>query len=83
MLDMLQFVVEGLVIPLISLLGLVGNSLAFLTLRSPNLEMKTTFRQILSMLAVFDSLFLIIFSLVFSLPLLSEHWMVKLEEMMK
>ena len=78
MLDILQFISEGLVIPVIAALGLIGNILAFLTLRSQKLDMKKTFRHILSMLAVFDFLFIVTFCAVFSLPLLSTKWKVRL-----
>ena len=52
-----QFFIESISIPIVSVLGLVGNSGAILILLRP--EMKSTFHQTLVTLAVIENFFLI------------------------
>ena len=68
--------IEGYLIPLVTIFGLSGNLITASILQSPSLDMKTSFRHILLMLAAFDTTFSLLAALTFSLPLLSEHWMV-------
>jgi len=69
-----QMVVEGVLVPLVALPGLLGNLLSMAILRSPNIDMKVTFREVLTMGAVFDTVFLACVTVAFALPLLSEYW---------
>ena len=52
----------------------VGNLVTSSILKSPNLDMKRSFRHILLMLAMFDTSFSLLASLTFSMPLLSTQW---------
>ena len=65
---------EGVIIPLMAVVGISGNCITASIMTSQSLDFNTTFRLILLMLAAFDSLFLILTTLTFSLPLLSDHW---------
>ena len=67
---------EGYLIPLVTVFGLSGNLVTAAILQSPSLEMKTSFRHILLMLAAFDTTFSLLAALTFSMPLLSEDWKV-------
>jgi len=67
-------VIEGCLVPSVALLGLVGNSLSIMVLHSPGVDMKVTFREVLTMLAVFDCIFISTVSTTFGLPQLSAYW---------
>ncbi|XP_023321774.1 probable G-protein coupled receptor frpr-1 [Eurytemora carolleeae] len=71
---MLKFVVEGILVPVITGFGLAGNIASMLVLRSPKLDMKVSIRHILMMLALFDSLFIMFTTLSFSLLQLYPGW---------
>jgi len=71
-----KMVVEGFLMPAVMSVGLVGNLLSIRVLRSPNIDMKKTFREVLTMLAVYDCLFITTASASFSLPQLSDYWKV-------
>ena len=67
---------EGVIILLMAVVGISGNCItaSIMTSQSLSLDFNTTFRHILLMLATFDSLFLILALLTFSMPLLSDYW---------
>ena len=71
---MLLSYIEGYMIPIVTLFGLIGNLVTAYILQSPSLDMKTSFRHILLMLAAFDAIFSFLAALTFSMPLLSTHW---------
>jgi len=69
-----SLVVQGVFIPMVGSFGLAGNLLALKLLRSKNLGIKATFRAVLTLLSIFDSIFILSFGLAFSMPLLSDYW---------
>jgi len=72
--DQLGYVVEGCFIPLVATFGILGNLASICVLRDNRLEMKATFREILIMLSIFDTIFAFSATISFSLPIISEHW---------
>lgn len=71
-----NFIIQGVAMPVVMVFGLVGNILSILVLRSPGIDMKVTFREVLMMLAIFDCFFITTASISFSLPQLSSYWKV-------
>ena len=67
-----KYYVEGIVIPLISFVGFVANSITIMVLRHRDVKLKKSLVDILSGLAVFDNLFLLSIFPMFSLPALSD-----------
>ena len=65
---------EGYVIPLMAILGLLGNFITASIMQMELLDFNTSFQHILLMLTAFDSMFLTLATLTFSLPLLSDYW---------
>ena len=81
-----------MILPTISIFGLLGNFASILVLRSYHLDMKVrlkirnkllkpminifqvTFRHILVMMAIFDTMFVLCMIISFSLPLTWETW---------
>jgi len=61
-------------VPLISGFGLAGNIASMLVLRSVKLDMKVTFRHVLMMLSLFDSMFVLFTTISFSLKQISSTW---------
>ena len=74
MTDKLHYLVEGVLIPVITVFGLTGNLTTIYVLCSPSVDIKVTFRHIITMLAMFDSLFILMATLTFSMPLLWPTW---------
>ena len=66
--------IEAYLIPSVTILGILGNLVTTSILQSPSMDMKKSFRHILIMLAVFDTLFCLLAALTFSLPLISQDW---------
>ena len=66
-----QYVVEGIFMPLVSLFGLLGNSLSIYILHNKEVKLKKDFVEVLCSMSAYDSLFLIGALVLFSLPQLS------------
>jgi hypothetical protein len=66
-----KYAVEGILIPVILSLGLLGNSLSIYILRQKEVKLQGVLVEVLCSLTVFDSLFLIGAFLLYSLPQLS------------
>ena len=69
-----KYIVEGIVVPQISLLGVIANTLTILVLNHSDVKLKKSLVDILCGLATFDNLFLISIFPMFTLPVLSEWW---------
>ena len=74
MLSQSRYLVEGIIIPIVAIFGLSGNFTSICVLLSPSVDIKATFRHIITMLAIFDSCFILLASITFSLPLLLPTW---------
>ena len=88
MISELPFILEGVLLPTVGTLGLMGNIASVAVLRSRwivssntvgqkwcrKVELTPSFCQLLIMLAVFDSILVVSASISFSLPLISQHW---------
>ena len=70
--DMFEYITEGVLLTTISVLGFLGNMLAMYVLHQPSL--KGTFSNILTGLASFDALFLATLPFTFSLPIISPYY---------
>ena len=66
-----EFVVQGLLMPLVALFGLVGNSLSIYILNNKEVKMKRDFVEVLCSMSAYDNLFLLCAVVLFSLPQLS------------
>lgn len=69
-----KYIVEGIIVPQISLLGVIANTLTILVLNHSDVKLKKSLVDILCGLATFDNLFLISIFPMFTLPVLSEWW---------
>lgn len=67
-----KYIVEGVIVPQISLLGLMANTLTIVVLNHSDVKLKKSLVDILCGLATFDNLFLISIFPMFTLPVLSE-----------
>ena len=72
MLDTFRLVMNGVVMPVISLVGLVGNVTSICVLRHPDIQMKKYMVDLLSALACFDILFLLTNFILITFP----HWVI-------
>lgn len=70
------FIIEGVLIPGLSLLGIIGNILCVWTFNKKDVELKPSFANLLKCLSIFDTIFLASIFLQYSLPVLSEDFMV-------
>ena len=68
-----KYVVEGFVVPLVSVFGLLGNLLTVLVLNHREVKLKRSLVQILCGLASFDNAFLVATFFMFTMPQLSER----------
>ena len=68
MLDTFRLVMIGVVMPVLSLVGLIGNVTSICVLRHPDIQMKKYMVDLLSALACFDILFLLTNFILISLP---------------
>ena len=66
-----QYVVEGILMLLVALFGLVGNFLSIYILNNKEVKMKKDFVEVLCSMSAYDNLFLICAVVLFSLPQLS------------
>ena len=66
-----EYIVKSTLMPLVSLFGLVGNSLSIYILHHKEVKLKRDFVEVLCSLATFDNLLLISTFFLFSLPTLS------------
>ena len=67
-----RYIVEGLIIPQISLVGLVGNTLTIIVLNHNDVKLKRSLVDVLCGLATFDNLFLLSIFPMFTMPSLSD-----------
>ncbi|XP_023323614.1 uncharacterized protein LOC111697741 [Eurytemora carolleeae] len=74
MIEILRFLLEGIVIPLLAVMGVVVNVTSLFVLKSHALDMKLAFRNILMMLALFDGCFVVLCTFGFSFPVLFVGW---------
>jgi len=72
--EITKLVFEGVGILVVSVFGVFGNGLSILILQSPHLDMKVMFKQILFMLTVFDTVFVVCMLISFSFPELIQGW---------
>ncbi len=70
-----KYVVEGWLMPSVSLFGLAGNALSMYILHHREVKLKKDFVDVLCMLATFDNLLLLAAFFLFSLPTLSESYL--------
>ena len=66
-----KFVVEGILMPTVTLFGLLGNSLSIYILHNKDVKLKRDFVEVLCSMSAYDNLFLIGAFFLFSLPQLS------------
>ena len=69
-----EYVVKSILMPAVSLFGLVGNSLSIYILHHKEVKLKRDFVEVLCSLATFDNLLLISTFFLFSLPTLSANY---------
>lgn len=72
---MFKYIVEGWLMPSVSLFGLAGNFLSMYILHHREVKLKKEFVDVLCMLATFDNLLLIATFFLFSLPTLSSTYL--------
>ena len=70
-----KYIVEGWLMPSVSLFGLLGNFVSMHILHHKEVKLKKDYVDVLCMLATFDNLLLISTFLLFSLPTLSENYL--------
>lgn len=70
--DMFEFITEGVLLTTISVLGFVGNGLSIYVLLKPSV--RGVFSNILTALASFDALFLLLATVTFGLPSMSDSY---------
>jgi len=68
------FVIEGILIPILALLGIFGNILCVWTFNKKDVELKPSFANLLKCLSIFDTIFLASMFLQYSLPQMSEEF---------
>ena len=66
-----KYVVEGILMPTVTLFGLLGNSLSIYILHNKEVKLKRDFVEVLCSMSAYDNLFLIGAFFLFSLPQLS------------
>ena len=66
-----KFVVEGILMPTVTLFGILGNSLSIYILNNKDVKLKRDFVEVLVSMSAYDNLFLIGAFFLFSLPQLS------------
>ena len=67
-----KFVVESILMPLVSLLGVVGNIISIFVLHHKDVKLRKDFVDVLSALSFFDIVFLVVSFFLFSVPYWSE-----------
>ena len=72
--EMFEYITEGVLLTIVSILGLIGNILSIYVLLRPS--DREAFSNILASLASFDALFLASAPFTFGLPILSSFYMV-------
>lgn len=70
----IRFILEGLVLAFICHLGLFGNLLSMFILLKKKLDLQPFLCQLLVLLVIFDTVFLIADFLTYSLPVLSKYY---------
>ena len=60
MLEIIKFLIEGLIMGFLGLFGIVGNVVSIAVLSSTELDMMPAFRHLMKMLGAFDAIFLVI-----------------------
>ena len=69
-----KYIVEGWLMPSVSLFGLGGNFMSMFILHHREVKLKKDFVDVLCMLATFDNLLLLSTFFLFSLPTLSDSY---------
>lgn len=67
----LKYAIEGWIVPLVSLVGLMGNIIAVMVLHHQNVKLKKCLVDILCGLAIYDNAFLVCVFFMFTFPMLS------------
>ena len=67
-----KYIIEGVLVPVVALPGVLANSLAIVVLNHNNVKLKKSLVHQLCSLALFDNLFLLAALFMFSLPVLSK-----------
>lgn len=70
------FIIEGVLLPILSTLGVIGNILCVWTFNKKDVELKPSFANLLKCLSVFDTIFLCSMFVQYSVPLLSTEFLV-------
>lgn len=73
-----KFIVEGFLMPLVSVFGLLGNSMTLYILCNSEVKLKKDFVTVLCSLATFDNLLLLCSFSLFSLPNFSDFYKLKI-----
>ena len=72
--EFLEYSLSGVGILLVSVLGLCGNIVSAFVLKTRHRDTNQTFTDLLVWLAVIDSVFLVLVTMMFSLPLVSPSY---------
>ena len=72
--ELLEYSLSGVGILLVSVLGLCGNIVSACVLKTSHRDTNQTFTDLLVWLAVIDSVFLVLVTMMFSLPLVSPSY---------
>lgn len=78
LLDNVHFVVNGVLVPLLSLFGMIGNIIAIRVVVYTNLGLSKTFRILLCLLLCFDTSFLVLINVLFTMSQLSGFFEVQI-----
>ena len=79
-----QYIVEGVLMAIVSLFGLLGNILSIYVLQHKEVKLKKDFVEVLCSMSAYDNIFLICALVMFSLPKFSgttSHNLPKIKEM--
>jgi len=72
LLDSCRFYIEGVALLPISIVGIIGNALSMIVLSCP--EMQNNFNHLLIGLSSFDTIYLLLSTLIFAMPKLSDNY---------
>merc|ERR1719278_2323804 len=72
--DWTTFCIEGVLLPILAIFGILGNILCVWAFNKKDVELKPSFANLLKCLSIFDTVFLACILLQYSLPTLSEEY---------
>ena len=79
-----KYVVEGILMTIVALFGLLGNTLSIYILHHREVKLKQDFVEVLCSMSAYDNLFLIGAFILYSLPQLSgminKHYIVRIQK---